>query len=295
MELSSPPGWTRDELFELLTSVSIEGSPPGELAAYVTEDFERFVITWQLVSGRGGPALEIGANPYFTTVLLREFTELDLTLTNSFGEHSADVGTQVVSYRQAAHRVDVTEHFTFAHLNVECDPFPFEDGSFDTVVFCEVVEHLLSDPIRALCEINRVLAAGGALVISTPNVARLENVARLVAGANIYDPYSGYGPYGRHNREFTRHELVRLLEFCGFDVEHHFTADVHPHHAHAYADVERLAPLLGGRLQDLGQYLFCRATKAAAPRCGRPVELFRSWSQDPLVSWSVPATDDEPR
>ncbi len=36
-------------------------------------------------------------------------------------------------------------------------------------------------------------------------VSRLENVCRMIAGVNIYDPYSGYRPYGRHNRENNKH------------------------------------------------------------------------------------------
>ena len=120
--------------------------------------------------------------------------------------------------------------------------FPFESDSFDVVLFCEVIEHLLMDPVVALREIKRVLRPGGSLVVSTPNVARLENMARLAAGANLYDPYSGYGPYGRHNREYTRHELVKLLEFVGFQPDIHFTADVHPHNTAAYVDVSCLLP-----------------------------------------------------
>ncbi len=92
------------------------------------------------------------------------------------------------------------------------------------MLFCEIVEHLLLDPLHALHEIHRVLRPSGLLVLTTPNVARLGNVLALVAGANIYDPYSGFGPLGRHNREYTRHELVALLRFAGFTVEAAFTA-----------------------------------------------------------------------
>ena len=108
---------------------------------------------------------------------------------------------------------------------MEEDPFPYPDNSFSVVFFCEIIEHLLMNPLHSLNEIHRVLAPDGTLVITTPNVARLENVLALVAGTNIYDPYSGHGPYGRHNREYTLHDLAGVLEFAGFTIDRAFTAD----------------------------------------------------------------------
>jgi SAM-dependent methyltransferase len=268
----------------MLASLSIEAAPSTELRNYIDEDFERFLLTWDAVSHLHGGALEIGANPYFTTILLREFTDLSLTLTNSFGPTTVQAGRQHISYEQRDHcRHDV--EMDFRVVNVENEPLPFDDDTFDVVIFCEVIEHLLTDPLRALREIRRVLRPDGTLLVSTPNVARLENVARLSAGLNIYDPYSGHGPYGRHNREFTRHELVRLIEFAGFEPTNHFTVDVHPHHASGLVDMQLMAPLLNGRLGDLGQYIFCSAEKRGTPRTGRPAEIFRSFSADEIVTW----------
>jgi SAM-dependent methyltransferase len=44
---------------------------------------------------------------------------------------------------------------------------PFIDGSFDTVVSTEVLEHV-PDPLRAMREMHRVLKSGGHLILSTP-------------------------------------------------------------------------------------------------------------------------------
>jgi hypothetical protein len=49
----------------------------------------------------------------------------------------------------------------------------------------------------------------------------------LALGKNIYDPYSGYGVYGRHNREYAPDEVIRLLEDCGFSVQKARLANVH--------------------------------------------------------------------
>jgi hypothetical protein len=54
------------------------------------------------------------------------------------------------------------------------------------MLFCEIIDHLLMDPL-ALMEIRRVMRPSGRLVLTTPNVNRLDNVLRMVQGVNIYD------------------------------------------------------------------------------------------------------------
>jgi len=273
--LPLPAGRSAADLLGMLATLSIENAPASELRNYLYEDFERFVHTWGLTRGLEGRCLEIGSNPYFTTVLMREFSDLSLTLTNFFGA-SASPDHQQVSYRKIDDDEARTHELEFHVVNVESDRFPFDDDEFDVVLFCEVIEHLLEDPIAALLEIKRVLRPGGQLILTTPNVGRFENVARLVAGANIYDPYSGHGPYGRHNREYTRHELNELLTFVGFDATEHFTADVHAWPAGVHSAADSLAAAVSHRLSDLGQYLFFRAINARPARSGRPDFTYRS-------------------
>lgn len=87
---------------------------------------------------------------------------------------------------------------------------PFADSSFDTVFFCDVIEHLFR-PVEALAEIRRVLRVGGRMVLTTPNGNAL---MRRLAGDRWYalrDP--------SHAIFYTRFSLAHLLRFCGFDVE----------------------------------------------------------------------------
>lgn len=53
-------------------------------------------------------------------------------------------------------------------------PLPYADASFDVVILSEVVEHLPTW-IPVLHEAGRVLAPGGHLVLSTPNIQRLHS------------------------------------------------------------------------------------------------------------------------
>ena len=54
------------------------------------------------------------------------------------------------------------------------EPLPYDDASFDVVLLVEVVEHL-SDHQAALGELARILKPGGALILTTPNVMRLNS------------------------------------------------------------------------------------------------------------------------
>lgn len=277
----TPAGLTVAEVEATWRTWSVNGEPVGHLDAYVADSSRRFLHTWDLVREDTGRCLELGGNPYFTSYLLEEFTDLDLTFANYYG--AAGEQDESVSYlpHGADERVEVTRHSYL--FNVEEDTFPFDDDTFDVVLFCEMLEHLLMNPVATLREIHRVLAPGGVLVVTTPNVARLENAISLVEGVNMYDPYSGFGPYGRHNREYTRDELHRLLEFAGFEVERSFTADGHESTAAARGRYAAVMPLVAGRMPDLGHYLFFRARATGTPREGLPSFLFRSWPDGAIV------------
>ncbi|MCW6037302.1 methyltransferase domain-containing protein [Spirulina subsalsa FACHB-351] len=280
--LPLPPGVSEEQLFQFLKTVLVSDAPPEEMANYCTQDFRRFVYTYGLTQNLSGECLELGANPYFTTFLLREFTPLKLTLANYFGQDFDSVITQTVNFDDFQSKQLESVQLESYHFNIEEDPFPFSDQQFDVVLFCEIIEHLLLDPASVLHEIKRILKPNGTLILTTPNVSRLENVAKMIGGANIYDPYSGYGPYGRHNREYNKHELYLLLTYLGFEIDSLFTADVHQNNAGSYASLSQLKPFLKARENDLGQYIFVRAKNAKEGHTKKPSFLYRSYPPEEL-------------
>lgn len=280
--LPLPKEFSESELRDFLGSVLVSDAPPQEMANYCQQDFRRFVYTYGLVRDLSGKCLELGANPYFTTILLKEFTQLKLSLANYFGSHLDKVVTQEVSYKDYQSGEKLSIKLESSHFNIEEEKFPFEDAEFDVVLFCEIIEHLLMNPVAVLKEIKRTLKPNGALILTTPNVSRLENVTKMVAGVNIYDPYSGYGPYGRHNREYNRHELCLLLKYLGFTLDTVFTADVHQNNANGYSSVSQLESCLKHREGDLGQYIFLRALNTSKAGEKKPAFLYRSYPADEL-------------
>ncbi|MBD1905969.1 class I SAM-dependent methyltransferase [Funiculus sociatus GB2-A5] len=280
--LPLPKDISESQVFNFLKSVLVTDANPQEMANYCEQDFRRFVYTYGLVINLSGKCLELGANPYFTTMLLKEFTQLELYLANYFGLNRGDKVIQEVTYKDFNSDNSLSIQLESSHFNIEEDPFPFKNGEFDIVLFCEIIEHLLMNPVAVLKEIKRVLKPNGALILTTPNVSRLENVAKMIAGVNIYDPYSGYGPYGRHNREYNKHELYLLLNYLGFTIDSMFTADVHQNNASCYALVSNLKPLLKQRELDLGQYIFVRALNTRKAGEKKPAFLYRSYPADEL-------------
>ncbi len=87
---------------------------------------------------------------------------------------------------------------------------------FDVVVAGDVLEHL-PEPERALALVRPLLAPGGLLLVSLPNVANVTVRLALLLGRF---PYAEAGILDRtHLRFFTRRTGRELLTRCGFRVE----------------------------------------------------------------------------
>jgi len=117
--------------------------------------------------------------------------------------------------------------FDICNFDVQKDRFPFEDESFDLVLCCEVLEHLGLDPMAMLAEIHRVCRTDGQLLLTTPNVASLVGLGKILCGGSpaLYDKFTLSA--NRHNREYSAKEVVTLLQHAGFVCEKVFTREVY--------------------------------------------------------------------
>ncbi len=156
------------------------------------------ILSW-LGEGRGRRALDVGAADGFLAELLTrqgwQVTALERD------------PAQAAKARGRCHEVIVADLDQAA---------PRLEGSFDAIVYGDVLEHL-NDPLPVLVALDRALAADGRVIVSVPNVAHLWVRFSLALGR--WD-YADRGILDRtHLRFFTKRSFAALLRDAGLSVE----------------------------------------------------------------------------
>jgi 2-polyprenyl-3-methyl-5-hydroxy-6-metoxy-1,4-benzoquinol methylase len=164
------------------------------------------ILRW-LGEGRGRRLLDVGAAD---GLLSRKLTERGWRVTAI----EADPALAQAGARHCERMIT---------LNLDRE-LPEDAGSFDVVVYGDVLEHLV-DPLRVLVELDRCLARGGFVIISVPNIAHLW--IRLLLLVGRFD-YLDRGILDHsHLRFYTERSLRAMLESAGLDVVR-FTATPAP-------------------------------------------------------------------
>jgi pimeloyl-ACP methyl ester carboxylesterase len=155
-------------------------------------------------------------------------------------------------------------------FDAEKDRYPYEDCQFETVLACEIFEHLLHDPMHMLLEMRRVLEENGTLVLTTPNVASYTAVARLLENSANPQLFSKYAdPRGEfadteipHVREYTARELREAVESAGFEIENLFTEVIPGYGTEKW--VKEFLQRNGFSAEFRGEQIYCIARKRSA-------------------------------
>jgi SAM-dependent methyltransferase len=130
-------------------------------------DKHRIALLARMYDATSRDVLDIGCGNGEVLELLRSMSA------QPFNGHGLDLGASVV---EKLRRKGLT-----GCRHDAGEPLPYADGSFDTVVCSEVIEHIV-DVDRLVCEARRVLRPGGALLLTTPNLAYLANRVLLLLG-----------------------------------------------------------------------------------------------------------------
>jgi Methyltransferase domain len=95
---------------------------------------------------------------------------------------------------------------------------------------------MLYNPTHLLLEVRRVLEEGGHMLLTTPNIAGLTSVARVLHGHDnpqIHSKYkigAAHSPAtAQHMREYTLAELGEAVQAAGFEIEELFTEPIAEH------------------------------------------------------------------
>lgn len=107
-------------------------------------------------------------------------------------------------------------------LTVHTSAFPTDkvpaEGSFDVVLFADVLEHLV-DPGAALAAAAGYLKPTGAVLVSVPNVAHWTVRRDIIRGNFEYRPCGIMD--ATHLRWFTHDSVRRLFTSAGYVIESH--------------------------------------------------------------------------
>jgi SAM-dependent methyltransferase len=231
-------------------------------ASYFEKHLPRLKRTLSLVPSPSGSgrALELGCYLQMTPVL---------QLHHGYREvRGADYGAgttqrKAVQYAETRFEVDIDL------FDAERDTYPYPANHFELVLACEVIEHMLLDPMHLLLEARRVLAEGGSILITTPNIASLTSVARVLHGhdnpqihSKYKIPVTGASAIAQHMREYTLAELGEAVRCAGFEIEELFTEPI--------AEYSFYQPFLvfleenGFNPADRGEQSYCLARKRSS-------------------------------
>lgn len=151
--------------------------------------------------------LEIG--PSMTSVLIHELTgaHVETLCIDDLNHNFLD------PFHIPLHICDITR---------EVPPIP--RGSYDLILFCEVLEHFLIAPHAAIRTILSLCKPEGVTFFSVPNFATIQKRIMLLRGKNPQDPLHEKTAYFAHIREPVFDETKQWWESAGGTVmKHGFT------------------------------------------------------------------------
>lgn len=194
--------------------VEITKSLISESDEYHTTHARRLARTLQTISENeiSGKVLEVGTSHFMPLAMKDLGLDVEMTVTD-FHLDLPSSGTMTCSLNGKSTDVNVVR------VNIEEEPLPFKDESFDVVILCEVLEHMERDPMFMLSEVNRVTKQAGKLILTTPNITSSRNIYKIIQGVEpyFYMQYHKGGTMYRHNYEYSVPTLKSVLRSAGFE------------------------------------------------------------------------------
>jgi SAM-dependent methyltransferase len=125
-------------------------------------------------------------------------------------------GVLVDEYAARLHITGVDANYASAHVMTgSLMALPFPDASFDRALCLDVLEHLaFDDQPRALAELARILAPGGELLVSVPNLAHLQSRIQFLLRGRLIRTASEY----KHPGDRPVGEYLQLAARAGFTL-----------------------------------------------------------------------------
>jgi len=234
------------EVSRYLKGYRLTGMDISYTEEYVNDALPRFFHTMDFIPLNGrNRILELGANPYLFSILLMKLFDHKLEFANFFDENIYETKISSLTQEMTNDYFDETIKFNSNIFNLErTNPYPYKQNSFDMVLCCEVLEHLVLSPFEVFNQVYKILKPGGRLILTLPNAVRLSNLGSMLIGQNIFDKFHKV-VHGRHNREYTLEEIRTLATKYGYEIEKletrdRFDYDLVDMHSVAYNGINKL-------------------------------------------------------
>lgn len=186
---------------------SVQGQPALPWFGTTTESwfnlhYNRFVESLMLLLNyipKSSKILDVGCSPGYLTSAIKLL---------GFNVKGVDLDPDTVT---KFNNIEVKK------CNIEEEILPFNDDTFDCIIFSEVLEHISYNKIQhTLDELHRVLKKSGFLLMSTPNLACIENRVFLLFGGCQFLGGGIINPH--HVREYTMKEIRNMLDRSNFVI-----------------------------------------------------------------------------
>lgn len=177
---------------------------------YYFISYPRFYLVYVLVSSylpKSTSILEVGPGYGFILLSLKDA---------GYIVKGAELDANISAYSQTL----IHEGVPLYSVNIEQDVINDEIRGFDLVIASEVLEHLHTSLIVSVGRIASMCKSGGMILITVPNIYRIENYLKIFLRENICEDF----PFNcnpditqqvdlrTHPREPTMKDLVRAIE-----------------------------------------------------------------------------------
>jgi 2-polyprenyl-3-methyl-5-hydroxy-6-metoxy-1,4-benzoquinol methylase len=191
---------------------------------YLAWHFRRFKETKEMyertAERKGQRVLDVGAHWLHQAFLYAEdgyrVTAADFPIT---------IDNHVVKSLAGAYGIEL---IAYTDLETPTAFAAIPDGTFDVILFTEIIEHLTFNPVAMWRELYRLMAPGGRVVVTTPNYYAMKGRAwaptRTLHGFGSGLPVEEIltvPSHGPHWKEFSMRELLKYFTLLSPDFRIH--------------------------------------------------------------------------
>lgn len=171
------------------------------------------------------PLLVVSESPHSPHNIIPDIIEKNDALILDVGCNTGMIGKEIIRKKQAlVDGIDINEealreakkyYRKVFKRDLYGSDLEIDAEDYDYIIFSDILEHL-PRPDLVLKNSRKYLKENGKIIISLPNVARLEIRLGLLLGKFDYSP----GILSEdHLRFFTKKSAVEMIRKCGYEIE----------------------------------------------------------------------------